>query len=138
MKITGENYRTRRGNVRYLEELRILSKNNRNNPTEAESIMWRFLRKNKYGYKFIRQKPILRFILDFYCSKLLLSIEIDGDSHSKKQSYDLERDNYLQNLNIKTIRFTNEEVLNDFNRILERLLPFLRGDVECNETERFD
>lgn len=91
--------------------------------------MWRFLRRNRYGYKFIRQKPILRFILDFYCSKLLLAVEIDGGSHNKKQNYDLERDSYLQNLNIKTIRFTNEEVLNNFNNVLKRLLPFLRGDV---------
>ena len=128
MKITDDNYRTQRGNVRYLDELRTLSRTNRNNPTEAEYIMWRYLRKTKY--KFVRQKPILRFILDFYCSKLLLNIEVDGGSHSTKQSYDLERDKYLQNLNIKTIRFTNEEVLNDFNIVLERLLPFLRGDVE--------
>lgn len=123
VKVTDENYRTQRGNVRYLEELRTLSRNNRNNPTEAEHVMWRYLRKTKH--KFIRQKPILRFILDFYCSKLLLAIEIDGGSHDAKQNYDLERDKYLQNLNIKTIRFTNEEVLNNFNKVLERLLPLL-------------
>jgi len=127
MKITEENYITQRGHLRYLEELRILSKKNRNNPTEAESVMWQFLRKSKY--KFVRQKPIFRFILDFYCRELLLCIEIDGDSHNKKKSYDLERDNYLKAVNIKTIRFTNDEVLNNFDKILERLLPFLRGDV---------
>jgi len=90
--------------------------------------MWQFLRKNKY--KFVRQKPIFRFILDFYCRKLLLAIEIDGDSHNKKKNYDLERDNYLKAVNIKTIRFTNDEVLNNFNIVFKRLLPFLRGDVE--------
>ena len=127
MKITECNYITQRGHLRYLEELRVLSKRNRNNPTEAEYIMWRYLRKSKY--KFVRQKPVFRFILDFYCRELLLAIEIDGDSHDKKKGNDLLRDQYLNTVNIKTIRFTNEEVLNNFDKILERLLPFLRGDV---------
>jgi len=130
MKITDENYRTNRGHLRYLEELKQLSIKNRQNPTEAEYIMWRFLRKNKYGYKFVRQKPIFRFIVDFYCRKLLLAIEIDGGSHNKKKNYDTERDKYLVNANIKTLRFTNDEVLNNFDSVLKRLLPFLRGDVE--------
>jgi len=82
MKITEETVRTNRGHIRYLEELRELSRMNRNNPTEAEYIMWQFLRKNKY--KFVRQKPILRFIVDFYCKKLLLAIEIDGEIHNKR------------------------------------------------------
>ncbi len=137
MKITEENFRTNRGHLRYLEELRQLSINNRNHPTEAEYIMWQFLRKNKYGLKFVRQKPIFRFIVDFYCRKLLLVIEIDGGSHNKKKIYDLERDKYLESVNIKTLRFTNDEVLNNFSNVLERLLPFLRGAVERSETERF-
>lgn len=129
MEITEENFITQRGHVRYLDELKQLSKNNRNNPTEAEYVMWQYLRKNKYGYKFVRQKPMLRFILDFYCRKLLLAIEIDGGSHNKKKNYDLERDKLLSSLNIKTVRFTNDEVLNDFNKVLNKILPFLRGDV---------
>ncbi len=129
MKITEENYRTNRGHLRYLEELKQLSIRNRNNPTEAEYIMWQFLRKNNYGCKFIRQKPIFRFIVDFYCRKLLLAIEIDGNSHDSKKDYDQHRDRYLQSVNIKTLRFTNDEVLNNFDSVLKRLLPFLRGDV---------
>lgn len=130
MKITEENYRTNRGHLRYLDELKQLSINNRNNPTEAEFVMWQFLRKNNYGYKFVRQKPIFRFIVDFYCRKLLLAIEIDGNSHDEKKNYDQQRDRYLQSVNIKTLRLTNDEVLNNFDSVLNRLLPFLRGDVE--------
>ena len=140
MKITEENYRTNRGHLRYLEELKQLSIKNRNNPTEAEYIMWQFLRKNNYGYKFVRQKPIFRFIVDFYCRKLLLAIEIDGGYHNKKKNYDQARDLYLKSVNIKTLRLTNDEVLNDFDSVLKRLLPFLRGDVDpdlSGETERF-
>lgn len=130
MKITEENYRTNRGHLRYLEELKQLSIKNRNNPTESEYVMWQFLRKNSYGYKFVRQKPIFRFIVDFYCRKLLLAIEIDGGYHNKKKNYDQARDLYLKSVNIKTLRFTNDEVLNDFSSVFKRLLPFLRGDVE--------
>ena len=129
MRITEENYRTNRGHLRYLDELKQLSIKNRNDPTTAEYVMWQFLRKNNYGYKFIRQKPIFRFIVDFYCRKLLLAIEIDGNSHDAKKNYDQARDRYLESVNIKTLRFTNDEVLNDFNSVLKGLLPFLRGDV---------
>ena len=127
MKITDYNYVTQKGHLKYLEELKLLAIKNRKNPTEAEYVMWRYLRKNKY--KFIRQKPVFRFILDFYCRELLLCIEIDGESHDKKKNYDLLRDQYLKSVNIKTIRFTNDEVLNNFDKVLERLLPLLRGDV---------
>ena len=134
MKITEYNYITQKGHLRYLEELKILAIKNRKNPTEAEYIMWRYLRKSKY--KFIRQKPVFRFILDFYCRELLLAIEIDGDSHDKKKNYDLLRDQYLSTVNIKTIRFTNDEVLNNFNQVLKRLLPLLRGDTPQQRGER--
>lgn len=123
MKFTDDNYVTQKGHIRYLEELKILAIRNRKNPTEAEYVMWRYLRKSKY--KFIRQKPVFRFILDFYCRELLLCIEIDGESHNKKKNYDLLRDQYLNTVNIKTIRFTNDEVLNNFDKVLERLLPIL-------------
>ncbi len=126
--ITDVRAKTSKLNIRYLEQLREVARRNRNNPTQAEFIMWQFLRKNKFGCKFTRQKPINRFILDFYCSKLLLCIEIDGDSHINKQNYDLERDKFLENcLGIKTIRFKNDDILNDFLKVEKVLLPFIKG-----------
>jgi len=119
--------KTRRGNIKYLDKLREIARNNRRNPTQAEFIMWQYLRKNNFGYKFTRQKPVFRFILDFYCSKLLLAIEIDGDSHDYKVNYDLERDKYLEKINIKTIRFTNDEILDDFLKVKDELLPLIKG-----------
>ena len=128
--------KTRRGNIKYLDKLREIARNNRRNPTQAEFIMWQYLRRNNFDYKFTRQKPIFRFILDFYCSKLLLAIEIDGDSHDLKINYDLERDKYLEKMNIKTIRFTNDEILNDFLKVKNELLPLIKG--RCHEvTEGF-
>ena len=86
-KIVVEAINPLHGNVNYLNELLELSRKNRNNLTEAEEKIWiEVLMKRKTGYKFLRQKPINRFILDFYCSELNLTIEIDGNSHDKKKN----------------------------------------------------
>ncbi len=119
--------KTKRGNIKYLDKLREIARRNRRNPTQAEFVMWQYLRRNKMGYKFTRQKPIFKFILDFYCSELLLAIEVDGDSHDLKADYDLERDKYLERLNIKTLRFKNEEVLSNFLKVKDELLPLIKG-----------
>lgn len=126
--ITDIEAKTSKLNIKYLDELKAVARRNRNNPTQAEFIMWQYLRKNKFGYKFTRQKPIDRFVLDFYCSKLLLCIEIDGGSHFNRQKNDLERDKFLENcLRIKTVRFSNNEILNDFLKVKEKLLLFIKG-----------
>jgi len=104
-----EEIRMRNGALKYLEELRMLARNNRKYPTEAEKIFWLELRNSHYV--FLRQKPLGKYILDFYCSKLLLAIEIDGDSHDNKKYLDKERDLYFEQRGIKTVRLTNKEVL---------------------------
>lgn len=105
-----------------------MAKKNRNNPTEAEQKMWNnFLSKDKTGFRFLRQKPIHRFIIDFYCSELNLAIEIDGSSHNKKKYTDIERDKFLKQIGIKTIRFTNEDVLNNPEYIKSILFPLVKG-----------
>lgn len=121
-----EEVRTRRGNLKYLEELRSLSRNNRKNPTESEKIFWKLLSYKKINLKFLRQKPMGKFILDFYCSKLMLAIEVDGDSHDNKKYLDKQRDLYLEQRGIKTIRFKNEEVFNNLISIKEKLLKIIQ------------
>lgn len=109
---------SRRGHLKYLEELRELSRENRKEATRSEDIIWYEILKNKKtGFKFLRQKPIKRFILDFYCKELLLAIEIDGSSHIKRKKYDEERDKFLKNLNIETLRISVGEVIKDINKI---------------------
>ena len=122
-----EETRTRQGNLKYLEELRILSRNNRKNPTESEKIFWKLLSYKKLRLKFLRQKPMGKFILDFYCSKLMLAIEIDGDSHDNKKYLDKQRDLYLEQRGIKTVRFENKEVLNNLISVKEKLLKVIEN-----------
>jgi len=91
--------------------------------THCESILWECIRNNKLGVKFRRQHPIEAFILDFYCHELKLGIEVDGSIHEygDNQLYDAGRTIQLNEYEIRIIRFRNEEVLNDVERVLERL-----------------
>lgn len=94
------------------------------NTTNAEKILWEMVRCRKMlGYKFRRQYSAGPYIIDFYCPELRLAIELDGIQHSNKENvqYDQEREKILQSLNIKTLRFWNYEILEDPEKIIEKL-----------------
>jgi very-short-patch-repair endonuclease len=71
------------------------------------------------GYQFMRQKPIGNYIVDFFCSKLKLVIEIDGESHSNKQDYDLKRQNELEGLGLSFLRFYDRDVKQNMSGVLQ-------------------
>lgn len=75
------------------------------------------------GHRFFRQYSTGPYILDFYCPKLRLAIELDGPIHLKSdnQDYDQERTIYLENLDIKELRFRNEEINNNLPEVLQRI-----------------
>ena len=99
---------------------------NRNKQTQAETLIWNTLRRKQTGYIFLRQKMVWSFILDFYCSKLLLWIEIDWAIHDRQAAYDIQRDERLRHHWIKIIRYTNNSVFHDllwvYNDILKELI----------------
>ncbi len=123
-----EEARTSMGNLKYYEDLRSLAKYNRNNPTPAEKLFW--LKLKKYKYTFLRQKPIYRFIVDFYCSKLLLVIEIDGGYHDKQKGFDDGREELLYKIGIKTIRFSNDEVINNIDLVFIKFDKLLEERIK--------
>jgi agmatine deiminase len=84
----------------------------RNHPTYAEDLLWNYLRQSPKGVKFRRQHPASIYVLDFYAHKIKLAIEIDGSIHSNEEvkKNDLIRQTHLENLNIRFLRFTNEQV----------------------------
>jgi len=128
--LADEHGRSQNGNLKYLEGLREIARKFRNNPTETEAIFWKeILQFDKSNYRFLRQKPLNRFILDFYCPRLLLAIEIDGDSHDKKAYQDRERDIYLGYYNIKTIRYTVDQVKNNLEIIRNDLFKTIKERV---------
>jgi very-short-patch-repair endonuclease len=93
----------------------------RNNPTLAEARLWYFLRGGKVGAKFRRQYGVGDYVLDFYSPELRLAIEVDGDSHFsvEGQEHDSVRAEFLETRGIQVIRFTNREVLEVCDEVVE-------------------
>lgn len=113
--------------VSYARRLKPRARNLRRDPTPAERKLWyEFLR--DLPEKFSRQKPLGRYIADFYCARHLLVIELDGDSHftERGQSYDSVRTLALSARGLRIIRFTNAEVMQDFEGVCESVLRALR------------
>jgi len=93
----------------------------RKNPTEAEEKLWKELRKFRLkGFIFRRQHPIDIFIADFYCHKLKLIIEVDGEIHESDESieYDEGRSAELEKHGIKVLRFKNSEIINKIDLVI--------------------
>jgi very-short-patch-repair endonuclease len=100
----------------------------RKNETPAEDFMWNLLRNRRFlGYKFRRQHPVAqKYILDFFCDELRLGLELDGDYHNSQdqKEYDEGRTYELAELGIKIIRFSNQEVLWETEKVLETIRDF--------------
>ncbi len=98
------------------------AKAHRKEPTTAESVLWSALRGQQLcGLPFRRQHPVDRFILDFYCPRKKLCVELDGSSHDGREIMDQARTEALATLDIRVIRFRNEEVLEDLPSVLQRI-----------------
>ena len=103
------------------------AKEMRNNPTEAESVLWQHLIGGQMGEHFRRQHPIAGYIPDFVCLKKKLIIEIDGGYHlvGEQPEKDEERTAWLESEGFEVIRFTNEEVLFDIEAVLETIADYI-------------
>ena len=100
----------------------------RKHPTFAEAILWQRLRhKRVNGFRFRRQHPIGRFIVDFYCAESRLVIEVDGASHSQpgQAEYDQDRQCFLEQMGLKLLRFTNEQVTRETDKVVEAIAASL-------------
>lgn len=120
--------------LNYNSNLLDYAKENRKQSTTAEWIFWHVVLKNKQfvWYKFRRQKVIWLYILDFYCSKLYLWIEIDGWYHNETQDYDEERSLRLyEKYKIKVVRFTND----DIEKNLQWVIVYLGDVIKDREKE---
>ena len=106
---------------RFAEELR-------EQMTEPEQKLWSYLRKKPYGYKFRRQHPFHLYILDFYCHKVKLAIEIDGKYHDLKEQKRLDsvRTADINRLGLHELRFTNQEVLNNYDGVIQSIESYLK------------
>ena len=107
----------------YYSLLKEFAKQNKQNQTEAESMLWESLRTNQLGFHFRRQHIIGCYIADFVCLKANLIIEIDGGYHSQEEQRikDYYRTEELNELGFRVIRFTNEEVYFNLSSVLDEI-----------------
>jgi very-short-patch-repair endonuclease len=97
--------------IYYNPKLKALARGLRNNSTLSEVLLWKQLKARKMkGYQFMRQKPIGDYIVDFYCSRLRLVIEIDGESHVSRSREDELRQHELESLGLSVLRFYDSDV----------------------------
>jgi very-short-patch-repair endonuclease len=89
--------------------------------TPAEKILWQELRANKLGVHFRRQQVIQGFIVDFYCHKAGLVIEVDGDIHDLQQEEDERREKALSALGLRIVRFRNDEVVGSLSAVVGKI-----------------
>lgn len=94
----------------------------------AELLLWTHLKgKQLAGLKFRRQYSVVKYIVDFYCPKLKLAIEIDGDSHfeNKVELLDPKRQRYIESFGIRVLRFTNHDIYYDTEKVLKKITEAL-------------
>ena len=89
--------------------------------TKAEQVLWYELRGRRMGYKWRRQCGIGSFIVDFCCIELMLVIELDVPIHAEQKDYDAVRDKELLRRGYKMVRYKNDEVLFDRERVLKEI-----------------
>lgn len=110
--------------------LKYTARKLRNNCTESEFKLWQHLKKKQIkNLQFYRQKPLGKYIVDFYCPAKKLVIEIDGGQHyfeGELVKEDIARENYLKNvLKLKILRFTNIDVLKNMPAVIDKILEFV-------------
>ena len=96
----------------------------RQNQTSAEDLVWRQLRNRQLlGYKFKRQYSVDHFVIDFYCPELKLAVELDGASHNNPEQieYDIKRQKYLEEFNIKFVRIKDEDLFGNTNQAFMKI-----------------
>ena len=92
--------------------------------TKAEELLWQKIRKRQICNKrFLRQYSVGKYVIDFYCPEIKLAIEVDGVTHNSNEeiNYDKYRQQEIENLGIKFLRFRNEEIFNDIDMIVLKI-----------------
>lgn len=123
----------------YKGNLKQLSRQLRGNMTDAERHLWTKIRMNQLnGYRFYRQKPIGDYIVDFFCPRAKLVIEVDGGQHLSDGAteYDKVRDKYMSSLGLKVLRFTNIDVLTNIEGVVESILENLGEEISLSPSLR--
>ncbi|WP_336165570.1 endonuclease domain-containing protein [Acinetobacter ursingii] len=115
----------------YNKNLKLPSRDLRKNMTDAEQVLWQSIRRKQIlGLQFYRQKPLLNFIVDFYCPAADLVIECDGGQHYTEDGLaaDKSRDHALNELGLMVLRFSNHEILTEIDGVVEVIYEFFTSN----------
>ena len=106
--------------------------------TPAEKLLWQQVRAKKLGVRFRRQQVIAGFIVDFYCHKAALVVEVDGDIHDLQQEEDARREKVLREMGLRINRFRNDEILRDASRsaVVGRIKELVKFDNLIQQTRQ--
>jgi very-short-patch-repair endonuclease len=114
--------------IPYKIELKEYARQNRLNPTLSEKLLWKKLKgKQIKGYDFHRQKPLGRYIFDFYCFNLKLLIECDGETHThyETQEKDRNKEDYAKSIGYSVLRFDDVDVINNMEGVLKIIYDYV-------------
>lgn len=117
----------------YNKNLKQASRDLRNNMTDAEKLLWSRLRnKQILGLQFYRQKPLLNFIVDFYCPSANLVIECDGSQHYTNEGLEADRvrNEALAQLGLKVLRFDNGQVMGEIDAVVQVIFDEISLQLE--------
>ena len=112
--------------IPYRKDLKLLARELRKKQTPAELLLWERIRKEQMGVEFHRQVPILDYIVDFYCHEIGIVIEVDGLIHETQFLEDAKRQGIMEEQGVKFLRFTNQEIFEDLERVLEDIKEVVR------------
>jgi very-short-patch-repair endonuclease len=110
----------------YKSNLKATARTLRKQMTLAEVLLWNALKGTQMlGYDFHRQKPIDQYVVDFFCPRLMLAIEIDGTSHEGKQEQDSRRQKEIERYGISFLRFSDNEVKQNLHGVLQSVREWI-------------
>jgi very-short-patch-repair endonuclease len=110
--------------IKYNPKSKEIARQLRNNSTKAEIKLWHYLKgKQLRGYDFHRQKPIGNYIVDFFCNKLMLAIELDGYTHGFEEVFERDKvkEQSLQEFGITILRFKDEDIMNNIEGVMTHI-----------------
>ena len=89
----------------------------RHEMSKSQMALWQVIRDRRIGYRFKRERPVGRYVLDFFCSELRLCVEVDGEQHGMTQSKDAKRDEFLAGRGIATFRVSSIDCFEDADSV---------------------
>ena len=108
--------------IPYNPKLKELARKLRKNSTLSEVLLWEQIKNRKLmGCRFLRQKPIDNYIVDFFCPELMLAIEVDGITHDNKADFDKDRQDRLESLGVKFLRFLDIDIKTNLQGVLSMI-----------------